>query len=423
MTLRNDVRVLRVRPFRLFWTGQMISSFGDGMVGIVTTFALLNQGSGVGGLGVVLGTGMLFRVLASLLGGVTADRVSRRAQMAAADSVRCAVQLCLAAVAASGHATPLALSIGGALYGTAAGFYTPASAGLIPALVKDRSLFQSAAALQSLTRSSCMIVGPAVAGLLLAKAGAGLVYGIDAATFAVNATMLMRIPATQARGQRGRTFGTDLVQGWREVTQRRWLSLNLVAHAAWNLGMAAFFVLGPVLAKQHLGGSAAWGVVAAGMSAGSLSAGVVALRWRPKRPLVVGNLALTLGVLPLLALRLGLAAPLVAVAAAASNGGVVMLNALWTATLQRTIPGHVLSRISSYDTLLSLTTMPLGYALVGPAEQAAGQGGVLLIGVALVSLPSALVCLLPTVRGMRADPVQDDGAQGSPSPVPAPTAS
>ncbi|MFM9448266.1 MFS transporter [Streptomyces acidiscabies] len=413
MGLRTDLTPLSSPAFRTYWTGQMVSSLGDGMVPVVTAFTALGTGTGAGGLGLVLATGMACRVLAALLGGVTADRTSRRRQMVLADGMRCAVQLGLGLAVATGHSSATLLAVGNGLYGIAAGFYGPASQGLVPALVGKEAL-QKAAALQSLTRSSAMIAGPAVAGLLIPWAGKEAVYFIDAATFAVNVTMLLRLPPIAVASRAGRSFTADLRRGWHEVVGRRWLILNLLAHAAWNFAMATFFVLGPVLAQRHLGGSSAWGLVAAGMSAGSLAAGALAIRWQPRRPLVAGNLALTFAALPLLALWSGVPAPVVAVAAAASNGGVVLLNSVWSATLQRIIPEEVLSRVSSYDTLLSLVSMPLGYALVGPASQHLGEGHTLLIAVGFAVLPCSLICLAPTVRRVTRE---DDPEPTTPAPA------
>ncbi|OKJ72767.1 MFS transporter [Streptomyces sp. CB02460] len=417
MSLRADLAPLRSPAFRTYWTGQMVSSLGDGMVPVVTAFAVLGTGTGAGGLGLVLAAGMACRVLAALLGGVTADRTSRRGQMALADTVRCAVQASLGLLVATGHGSAAFLAVGNGVYGIAAGFYGPASQGLVPALV-DKASLQKAAGLQSLTRSTAMIAGPAVAGLLIPWAGKEAVYFIDAASFAVNVAMLLRLPTLAAATRTSRTFAADLRRGWQEVVGRRWLILNLLAHAAWNFAMAAFFVLGPVLAERHLGGSVAWGLVAAGMSVGSLASGALAIRWHPRRPLVAGNLALTLAALPLLALWSGVPAPVVALAAAASNGGVVLLNSVWSATLQRVIPDEVLSRVSSYDTLLSLVSMPLGYALVGPVAQRVGDGNTLLIAVAFAVLPCSLVCLAPTVRRLtRSGPEQ--AASGAATDLPA----
>ncbi|MFF7949033.1 MFS transporter [Streptomyces griseorubiginosus] len=405
--LRGDLGPLRIPVFRQYWTGFAASCFGDGMVPLVTAFAVIGQGDGAVELGTVLAVGLLCRLVATLAGGVLADRMSRVRLMAGADALRCTVQLTLGGLLVTGHGSALVLGIGNALYGIGAGFFGPASKGLMPSLV-GKELLQQGVAVQALTRSTCMILGPAVAGMLIPLAGTQSVYAIDAATFAVNIAVLLRLPATRPQEGAGEaSFRADLVQGWSEMIQRRWVTVNLIVHALWNFGMAVFFVLGPVLANQRLGGPAAWGVVSAGMAVGSLLGGVMALRWRPHRPLVAGNLVLVASGLPLLALWLDCSTLWLALAAAVADACVVLLNTLWEATLQRVIPEQVLSRVASYDFLLTMMSMPLAYALIGPITGLISTDGTLLTGAALVMIPCVWVCLLPSVRRITG-PAADD---------------
>lgn len=397
MGMRNDVRALRLPTFRKFWTGHAVSCFGDGMVPLVTAFAVIGQGHGAADLGAVLAVGVACRIAATLVGGVLADRFSRLRLMAGADAVRFLVQASLALLLMTGHGSVLVFAVCNAVYGIAGGFYGPASKGLMPTLV-GKDLLQQASALQSLTRSMSMIAGPIVAGLLMPVAGAQGVYLIDAATFAVNVVVLLRLPGATTRGIRGQSFLADLRQGWSEVTRRRWLVANLAVHAVWNFGMAAFFVLGPVLAAERFGGVAAWGMVSSAMAAGALLGGVLALRWQPRRPLVAGNLILAASACPLLALWQGYPVFAVAVAAAVCNCCIVVLNTLWESTLQRVMPDQVLSRVSSYDYLLTMISMPIAYALIGPVTKLVGTNGVLLGGAALLAIPGLLVCAMPAVR-------------------------
>src|SRR5258708_18869075 len=80
------------------------------------------------------------------------------------------------------------------------------------------------------------------------------------------------------------SFWSELVAGWRAVSSRSWYLTNLVSHALWNFAIAAFFVLGPVVAKEHLGGASAWGLIAASLGGGSLIRGPIALPPTPPPP-------------------------------------------------------------------------------------------------------------------------------------------
>ncbi len=399
MSLRENFGPLRIPAFRVFWTGHAVSCFGDGMVPLVTAFAVIGQGHGAVELGAVLAIGVVCRIIATLVGGVLADRISRLRLMASADAVRCVVQLSLGVLLTAGHGSAVVLAVGNAIYGAAAGFHGPAVKGLMPTLV-GKDLLQQANALQALTRSTCMVAAPATAGLLIPLAGTQAVYFVDALTFAVNVAILLRLPGAAIRGVRGSSFRADLVQGWSEVVQRGWLLANLGVHALWNFGMAIFFVLGPVLAQERFGGPAAWGVISAGMAAGALVGGAIALRWRPRRPLVTGNLILAASACPLLALWLGYSTPVLALTAAIADCCVVLLSTFWDSTVQRKVPEQVLSRVMSYDYLLTMISMPMAYALIGPIMNVVGTDGILVLGAALVMIPGLLVCLLPSVRNI-----------------------
>jgi len=85
---------------------------------------------------------------------------------------------------------------------------------------------------------------------------------------------LLRVPGRAGRAQAN--FWSELAEGLRAVTSRRWYLLNLGAHAMWNFAIAAFFVLGPVVAKEHLGGASAQRVVV-------LQNAVSGQRWSPSR--------------------------------------------------------------------------------------------------------------------------------------------
>jgi hypothetical protein len=168
-----------------------------------------------------------------------------------------------------------------------------------------------------------------------------------------------------------------------------------------NLAVVAYFVLGPVIADRSLGGPSAWGLIAAGMAAGAITGGIVALRVEPARPLLAGNLAFALTALPLLALAVPL--PLWAVVAAAFVSGVggLFLDALWRASMQQLIPGPVLARVESYDWLISTVAAPIGLALVGPLAAETGNAPTLLLASALIVVPLGLTALVPGIRAVR----------------------
>jgi MFS family permease len=385
------------------WLGSTTSSLGDAVVQIALVFAVLHIGGTATDIGLIAAVQTVARVAFLLIGGVWADRLRRQYVMLAADVVRGGVEAVLAVLLLTGHAHVWEIGLGAALYGIAASFFGPASTGLVPETVPAEEL-QQANSLLGLPQSFFSVGGPAVGGVLIAIFGTGWLFAFDAASFLVSVICLaqLRVPPRSLPAQG--SFLADLGEGWHELAIRPWYWINLLAHACWNFAIPAFLVLGPVIAARSLGGATAWGVISAAWGAGAIVAGLFVLRVKPKRPLVVGNLLLTLGALPLLAMAFSRSVPLIAAANAASGFGLVTLNALWSATMQTLIPDQVRSRVDSYDWLVSLVIMPVGYAVAGPLSSSAGLTPTLVAAAIVISVPCALVVLVPGIRGVRRTP-------------------
>ena len=129
---------------------------------------------------------------------------------------------------------------------------------------------------------------------------------------------------------------------------------------------APLTVLGPVVARDSYDGARTWGFLAAGMGVGQIIGGVVALRWRPRRPFLVLACGMSLTALPMAALAT--TAPVWALLGSAAVLGVVwgMFDPFWLTVMQREVPPDMISRVSSYDYLGSLAFYPAGLALAGP---------------------------------------------------------
>jgi MFS family permease len=394
---------LRERAFRLLWTGQAVSAFGDALAPVALAFAALQIAHTASALGLVLAASTTARVVFLPIGGVWADRLPRQRVMLSSDAIRAVTELVLAAVLLSGHGQLWTLIVLAGVDGAAGAFFVPASGALVPQTVPAAKL-QQANALMGLSRSTTSVIGPAISGVLVALIGPGWVFIIDAATYVVSAASLamLRVPALDATPRT--SFWSELVAGWHAVSSRTWFLTNLVSHALWNFAIAAFFVLGPVVAKQHLGGASAWGLIAASLGAGSVVGGLVALRVTPRRPLVVANLALTLSALQILALAPPLWTVAIMCACVLGFAGLTFLNEVWFATVGQIIPADVLARANSFDWLLSLVAMPAGFAIWGPVADHVGIPPTLVAAAVILALPSFLIVLHPAVRSVRRTP-------------------
>ena len=398
---RLSLGPLAERDFRLLFLGRTISLFGTAFAPIALAFAVIELTGSPSDLGLVLGAYMLAHLVFLLAGGVWADRLPRNLVMVTSDLLSGGAQLIAAGLLLTGSAQTWHLVVLGAIRGGASAFFMPASTGLVPQVVSAGRL-QQANALLSLSRNSTRIAGVAIAGILVATIGPGWALALDGVTYAFGALFVAMLKAAPPEPVKNREFMRELAEGWREFRSRHWLCVTIIQFALINAyAIGAFLVLGPFVAEKHLGGAAAWGFILAAEAAGMIAAGLVALRYRPERPLLVATLAV-LTMAPLLAL-LGLAAPLVVILPAAFVAGVglELYGVFWDTTLQQHIPDEKLSRVSSYDVLGSFALIPVGVAVMGPISNAIGVAETLLGAAFVVVVATIAVISVPDVRNLR----------------------
>jgi MFS family permease len=405
--LPEQLGALRERDFRLLFFGQSISLLGDGMVPLAISFAVLGLTGSASDVGFVLAARWGPLVALLLVGGVFADRLPRRAVMVAADLVRFAGQGVVAILLISGDAKLWHLLLLQAVHGAASGFFSPASTGVLPQTVSAGRL-QEANALAGLARSTGNIAGPAVAGALVATVGSGWAIAADAVTFAVSALFLAQLRLPMHDRAPSQTFLRDLLAGWDEFRRRTWLWAVVLWAALYNVLVAAsFLVLGVVVAERALGGPSAWALITSVSGLGALVGGLVALRIRPRRPLVVALGGVLLQAPPLALLAIEAPAGVIALFAFIAGATFALFLPLWETTLQREVPPAALSRVSSYDWFGSLAFLPLGYALVGPIAAQLGVSATLWLAAAWVLASTSAVLALPSVRRLQAPSVSE----------------
>lgn len=389
------------RRFRRFFLGYATSLIGSSMAPVAMTFAVLDSGASATDLGLVFASGVVSTIVFLVAGGVLADRVPRRAVMVGADLVSATAQFVFAALVFTGTAQLWSMALLAAVRGGAAAFYQPALAAMPADLVTGDQL-QRANSFLGLAKSVPDVAGPAVAGLLVAVGGSGVVLVIDGASYLVSALFLAGVRVAPRTGVARRRLLTDLREGWTEFRSRRWLWVGVLQLALWNLFVVSpFLVLGPVIARGDLGGASAWGAIAAAQGAGAVLASVLLLRLHVRRTLlVIAFVQLAwVGLLVPLALRAPL--PLVVAAAFAVGFSASAFNALWRTTEQRLVPQGVLSRVSAYELLGAYALGPVGLALVGPVSEVVGTGALLLAAAGWQVFSSAAILLLPEVRSIR----------------------
>ena len=407
----------------MLWLARTLSTIGDALVHVATAFAVLEIGS-VSDLGLVLGSAVASRVVFLMIGGVWADRLPRRSVMIASDGLRGVVQLGIALAFLTGEIEVWQLVASAALFGAAASFFNPASTGLLPQLVPT-SRVQEANALLGLSQNAIHLFGPVAAGILIATAGYDVIYAIDAATFFASLSCLALMRPLLRPDTRAQSFLADAREGIRAVIARPWMRVTIIVDLFGNFAFAPYFVLGPLVVREHLHGAPDWGLMMAAGTAGGIAGGALVLRWKPRRPLIPAYMLLLAVPLALLSLVPPLALPLLMLGSFSFSMALVVGNTFWTAMAQQHVPQELLGRVDSVAWTGSVLILPVAYALAGPVAEWIGVRETLLaaaaIGIgcyvsALLSRSVRDLCRLDDEVVTSAVPAESDL-----EPVPAPT--
>lgn len=414
------VGCLREQPFRLLFTSQLLSSLGDTVASVAVPFAIIALGGGAADIGLVLTARAVPLILFLLIGGVWADRISRRAVMIGSDVVRAACQATFAAILIIGVGGVWAIAAITFVYGAAEAFFRPALSGIVPQAVSKERL-QEAYGLIAITPAVGLALGGVIGGTAVALISPAGAIAIDSATFVLAIVLLaaarFRAVATAVAG---RAFLADLRDGWDAFRTRSWLVMVVIGESFYALlVMPAMFVAGPLIAEDYLDGSTSWAVVITCFGLGFLTGGLVVARLKPRRPLVLAY-AVTLPFIGTF-IAMSFPAPVAVIGAMAWLGGTVIIisGSLLETTITRQVTPDLRSRVGSFRALGSQVCQPIGFAMAGAIIAGVGLSGAMWLAAAAVIANVALVLGTPSVRamddsapGLTAEPSQAQGDNG-----------
>ncbi|GAA1592162.1 MFS transporter [Kribbella hippodromi] len=345
------------------------------MAPVALAFAVLDAAGDPADLGIVLAARMIPMLCFVLIGGAVADRWPRRTVLVAANLGGGLTQGAVAVVLITGHYDLLLIGALSAANGVLDAFTSPALRGLVPELVPADQL-RKANALLSSVRNATKVIGPALAGVLVATAGSGTTIAVDAVSYVLAAALLARLPASPTTAPRRSDVLAGVWRGWGEFRRVRWVWVVTVSSAVMNLAQVGVWqVLGPSLTGQ----SELWGVVLSVRGVGLLVMSALMYRVVVRRLLATGQLLSGLGALPLFALGFGVQPGWLLIAAFVAGVGFSVSGVAWETSLQEHVDRGMLSRISSIDDLLSFVAIPVGMVAVGPLAELFGAGRVAVV--------------------------------------------
>ena len=402
--------VLAIRDFRLLLVDRMLGPFSMGFSLVGVSFAVLKVTGSTADLSYVIAAQTAPMLVFSLISGVFADRFRpQRVIMAGNLAVVVGEGVFGVLMLVTGHPPLWAMICLEAVNGIGGAMFYPASQALLPQLVPD-ALLQEGSSISRLVMNAGQMAGAAVAGALVALAGPGWALTLCAAGMTGTVPLMLAVKG----GRRPRQAALDeppsmiaeLRAGWAEFIKHTWLWATVIQYClvmmAWN---GAFMVLGPVVAKAHLGGAAAWGAISATEGLGLILGGLISLRYTPRRPMLF--VVVTGGCFALSPLTLGLVAPLPVICLVSFGLNVLaeVMMVQWTVAMATRIPSDKLARVSSYDAFGSLAAMPLGALVAGPLAAGIGVPATQFAAAAVIFVASAFTLIPRDIWTIRSDDV------------------
>lgn len=385
---KQGFRALRVRNYRLFWIGQLISLTGSWMQTTAQSWLVLQLTGSALALGLVTTLQFLPIMLLSLFGGVITDRFAKQRVILVTQIAALAQAAIFGTLVATGAIQLWHVYVLAAIQGTVNAIDNPARQAFVPELA-GREYLVNAVALNSMLFNGARIVGPALAGLIIARVGIAPTLYANALSFvAVIAVLLLMNPrefaASAPRGDGA--VGERLAEGLRYVWQTPSVLLIMMVVAAIGTFGYNFSVVLPLLAGFVLRTSAeGFGWLSAFLGIGSLLAAITTAYTREITPrrLLLGSAAFSV-LLGAVAFSTSFALSAVLLVALGFAGITFATTA--NSLLQLTVPDELRGRVMSLYILLFAGSTPIGGFLIGTLSD--------IIGVSWTLFVCAVLCAL-----------------------------
>ncbi len=374
MTFPSGLRALNHRDFRIFWSGQLVSLVGTWMQSVAQTWLVLQLTDSPFRLGLIGTLQFAPILLFSVLAGALADRLPKRRLILTTQAVLCLQALALATLVATGHVRYWHVGVLALVYGCANVLDMPARQSFIVELAGKPDLV-NAVALNSAAFNGARIVGPAVAGLLIARFGMAPAFVLNGLSFVVVIGALLAVRARGlARPRPAATIGEEILEGVRYATRTPRVAVILGLVLVVSLCVFNFTIFVPLLARGVLRlGAQGFGFLMAALGAGAVS-GALALaalggRQTPLRAIFTAGMLACAATLALATVR---DFQTTVVLLYVLGFFAIVFIASCNTTLQLTTPDELRGRVMSLHALMFGGVFPIGSFLVGSIAEAFG---------------------------------------------------
>ena len=373
-------KVWAVRNLRRLVISRFVSNLGNGLAPVAVAFGVLELPNGDGkSLSLVMASTSLALVLFSLLGGVIGDRFPRAWVVGGADVLLAILVIANGLAYVTGNGSVILFTVVGFFGGVLNAIWYPAMSALTSDLAEPEILQDSNAATM-LSGNIALILGTAIAGVIVATMGPGWAIIIDGVTFLIAGLLVYSMRSATPVVERSESSSTihELKTGWREFSSRRWVFLVVISFSfVVSMERAVYSVLGPLVADEKLGGPKPWSLILATWAIGSVVGVLFAAKVRPRYPIRVAIIVQFPLFLWFFSLGNTTNVYLIAIFSFFVGIAFDFFYVLWVTTLQQHIPKESLSKVMSYDVLGSLALAPIGIAVAGPIAEHYGTSPVL----------------------------------------------
>jgi MFS family permease len=362
--LKNTFRALAGRDFRYYFFGQVISLIGTWVQQVALSWIAYRITGSALILGLVAFSGQIPMLVATPLGGLFADRFSKRNILLWTQVVEMAVATALSVIAWQQSFSPWILISASAVLGLSGAIEMPSRQAFITEIIHERSVLANAIALNSLTFNSARIFGPAVAGLTLAIFNEPTCFAINAISYLAAIYTLFTIHPGKSHGHRTSGSLMEALEYINQFAPARWLVTTV---AVTSICVSPFMTFMPVYAKDiYSGGPDLLGTLLGASGSGALAA---SLYLANRKSLVgLGNriiLACLVGGSASAAFAynhlLTLALPLLFL----SGGTFIMTVTSCNILLQSLVPEHLRGRVMALYTMSFIGMLPVGSLVYG----------------------------------------------------------
>ena len=390
------LRAFRYRDFRLFWSGQLISLVGTWMQSVGQAWVVLEITGSPFKLGISTALQFGPMLFLSFLTGAFADRVRKRRLLLLTQSALMVQAFALAALDWTGHIQYWHVAVLASVYGIANTLDLPARQSFVVQIVGKHDLI-NAIALNSAVFNGARVVGPAVAGLLVARYGVAIAFLLNGLSFlGVIAALLAIHNEGEPRQRSGDTLSQEILQGLRYAWETPLIVLILAFMLVTSLFVVNFGVVVPLVAREVLHeGAHGFGLLMASLGVGAVAgAAGLALVGRGRAPVSLLAGAALIDAIGLAGLGMVRHFWVAAALLAVMGFAMIVFMASSNTTLQVTVPDALRGRLMGLYAFVFVGMNPFGALFIGsvaekwgvPAACVAGGGigGACLVALTLV---------------------------------------